>query len=461
MYLNETIVAISTASGIGAIGIVRISGIEAFDIAKKIFKSNKLIDDLSSNTINYGKIIDNETGKVVDEVLLSKFIMPNSYTCENIIEINCHGGTASLMAIVELILKNGARLAEPGEFTKRAFLNGRIDLSQAEAVIDLINSKTALGTKTAMEQLEGQISYEIKAVRNKIIELIAAGEVMIDYPEYEIDNDEIKIYKEIKELRNKLKGLIYSFDTGKLIREGIKTVIIGKPNVGKSSLLNKMIGIEKAIVTEMPGTTRDIVEEYLNLKGILLKVIDTAGIRDTNNKAEEIGVKKAKAAIKIADLIIIIFDGNETKDEIEEMMISAKDKKTIVLINKIDLLDKEDISKMEKILNGYKNENELLKVSILMDIKIDDLKDIIYNMFIKGDISGNDECIITNIRHKNLITKANESLNDAIYLIENKETIDMVLIDLKQSADFLGQITGETVGEDIIREIFSRFCLGK
>ena len=349
LYNEDTIAAISTPHGNGGIGIIRISGEKAFDIAAKIFIGIKKFNEIKTHTINYGKIVNSKNKEILDEVLLSKMSKPNTFTREDIVEINCHGGTVVLKNILELVLKEGARLAEPGEFTKRAFLNGRIDLSQAEAVIDLINSKTNESSKAAVDQLEGKLSIKLKEARNKLIELIAHIEVTVDYPEHDIE--EItgqKIYSEIQDIKNKLLKIIEGFEKGRIIREGINAVIVGRPNVGKSSLLNELTGKSRAIVTDIPGTTRDIIEEYINLNGIPVRIIDTAGIRETEDLVEKIGVEKAHKEALSADLIIMMIDANLgiNKEDIE-ILDKVKDKKVIVILNKIDLVSEEEIISLE------------------------------------------------------------------------------------------------------------------
>jgi len=456
MYETDTIAAISTPPGTGGIGIVRVSGEKAFEIAEKLFKGKKAFDRIKSHTLSYGKIIDPEKGEVIDEVLISKMKGPNTFTKEDIIEINCHGGTIIMKRILELVLRQGARLAEPGEFTKRAFLNGRIDLSQAEAVIDLINSKTDESSKAAVDQLEGKLSVRIREVRSRLIELIAHIEVTVDYPEHDIE--EItgqKIYEELKTIRKKLDKIIEGFEKGRIMREGISAVIIGKPNVGKSSLLNELTGKNKAIVTDIPGTTRDIIEEYININGVPVKIVDTAGIRETEDVVEKIGVEKAEKAIEAADLIIMMVDAKEgMKEEDLKILERIKNKKVILVINKIDLADNG---------TGFRIPDSIktVKTSLKRDIGIEDLEKEIEELFLKGEVSANSEVLLTNVRHKDLIDKAVSSIDDACRAYENKMPLDFVTIDIKSAAEYLGQITGESVREDVMREIFSRFCVGK
>jgi tRNA modification GTPase len=460
MPATDTIAAISTAPGIGGIGIIRISGDNAFEITERLFKGKKNLKDMKSHTISYGKIIDPKSGDTVDEVLVSKMKKPNTFTREDVVEINCHGGTTVLRRILELVLGEGARLAEPGEFTKRAFLNGRIDLSQAEAVIDLINSKTDESSKAALNQLEGKLSDKIRKARTKLIELIAHIEVTVDYPEYDIEDvTGQQINNELKAIRQKLVKITEGFERGRIIREGINAVIIGKPNVGKSSLLNELTGKNKAIVTEIPGTTRDIIEEYISINGIPVKIIDTAGIRETEDTVEKIGVERAKNAIKTADLIIMMIDAAEgMREEDQKILSTLKDKKIILIINKIDLVDETgDLP----IPEGVKDNIRIVKTSLTHDIGIGELENEIKELFLKGEINPNAEVVVTNIRHKDLIDKAINSIDDARKAYESGMHLDFITIDLKNGAEYLGRITGESVSEDVINEIFRRFCVGK
>lgn len=459
MYSDDTIAAISTAHGTGGIGIIRISGENAFRITEIIFIGKKHFSHIKSHTINYGKIIDNLSGETIDEVLVTKMKGPNTFTREDVIEINCHGGIIVLKKIIEVIIKNGARLAEPGEFTKRAFLNGRIDLSQAEAVIDLINSKTSESSRAAVNQLEGKLSKKLKDVRKRLIELIAHIEVTVDYPEHDID--EItgqQVYDALNEINKSLLILSESFEKGRILREGINVVIVGKPNVGKSSLLNELSGKNKAIVTDIPGTTRDIIEEYININGIPVRLLDTAGIRQTEDIVEKIGVEKAHSALEDADLIIFIIDASlELIDEDYDLINKIKDKKVVVLLNKIDIVEKSKIENIEKLIPI----ENIIKTSIKNDIGIKDLEEKITALFISGGINTSNEFLITNVRHKNLIDNALKSIEFATNAYEGGMPLDCLAIDIKSAAESIGQITGESVSEDVMHEIFSRFCLGK
>lgn len=459
MYNDDTIAAISTPQGTGGIGIIRISGSRAFEIAGRIFSGKKAFDELKSHTISYGKIIDPSSSETIDEVLVSKMNKPNTFTREDVVEINCHGGLVVLKRVLELVIREGARLAEPGEFTKRAFLNGRIDLSQAEAVIDIINSKTLQSSRAAMDQLEGKLSRQLKKVRDHLIELLAHMEVIFDYPEYDVE--EItgrKVYDEAGQIRDLLEGIMNSFEKGRILREGISAVIVGRPNVGKSSLLNELSGKSRAIVTDIPGTTRDIIEEYVNINGIPVKMIDTAGIRETDDVVEKIGVERAQNAIENSDLVIVMIDaGVGISEEDMEILEKVKGKKTIVLINKVDLVGKQEVDAIADKLAGFR----VIRTSVKNEKGIDDLEKEITDLFMKGGISLNSEVIITNIRHKDLIAKAIQSIDEARGSYENGMPLDLIAIDIKNAAEFIGQITGESVSDDVIHEIFKNFCLGK
>lgn len=459
MYNSETIAAISTPHGTGGIGIIRVSGNNSFDIAKKIFKGKKSFDEIKSHTVSYGKIIDPVKLVTLDEVLLTKMIAPNTFTREDIIEISCHGGIVVVRDILDLVVREGARIAEPGEFTKRAFLNGRIDLSQAEAVIDVINSKTSQSSKAAVDQLEGKLSVKLKNARSKLIELLAHIEVTVDYPEHDIE--EItgqKVHEELQEIKQKLLDIMLGYEKGRIIREGIDAVIVGMPNVGKSSLLNEFSGKNRAIVTDIPGTTRDIIEEYVNIEGIPVRIIDTAGIRDTEDVVEKIGVEKTHSAIESADLVIMMLDAKKgicKKDE--NILEKLVDKKLIILLNKIDLVSQEDIIKAQNKLQGKK----VIPLSLKEEIGIKEIGLYISELFTMGKISSNNEILLTNVRHKNLIDLGIKSIDDAINAYNEQMPLDLIAIDITNAAEHIGKITGESVSEDVIHEIFSRFCLGK
>lgn len=451
----STIVAISTAPGIGGIGIIRMSGENSFEILNKIFVTND--KPIAGYTMKYGKIVD-EKNVIIDEVLVSYFVAPNSYTRENVCEINSHGGMVVMKKILELCLKNGAILAEPGEFTKRAFLNGRIDLSQAEAVIDIINSKTDKEAKASINQLEGNLSLEIKNIRKDLISMMADIEASIDYPEYDVEEVTTNKVKEvlIKE-KDRFIKLEKSFDNGKILKDGINTAIIGRPNAGKSSLLNIMLNEERAIVTSVEGTTRDTIEEYISINGIPLKIIDTAGIREANDEVEKIGVEKAKKIAKESDLIIGIFDiSRKMNKEDYEILDILKNKNSIIVLNKIDL-DENNVD-MEKVKEINK---PIVQISTKTREGIENLYKEIENIIETKEISSDNEIIVTNTRHKSLIIKAMDSVDKSLETIENKMPIDIIVVYVKDILENLGEITGETVTEDIIKEIFSKFCLGK
>ena len=451
--MNDTIAAISTALGVGAISIVRLSGNDAIEIVNNCFKGKDLTK-VASHTINYGHIVDKN--EIIDEVLVSVMKSPKTYTTEDVVEINCHGGVISTKRILETMLTHGARLAEPGEFTKRAFLNGRIDLVKSEAVMDIIDSKSEEANKLALSQLSGTTSNMIKKFREKLKKLLASIEVNIDYPEYHdievVTKDHIKT--SIKDMKKDLEEVIKESKNMTLIKEGIKTVIIGRPNVGKSSILNKLLEQEKAIVTDIAGTTRDIVEGEIYLDGILLNIIDTAGIRSTEDIVEKMGVEKSLSMIEEADLVIVVLNNNEklTKED-EEILAKTKDKQRIIVINKNDLEKKLDISKKElkNIVETNTNTVEGIK----------QLKEKIIELFQLETIKTKDYTYLTNARQISLAKKAYQSLQDAEEGILQDLPIDMVEIDLKETFDLLGEIIGETYSEEILDHLFANFCVGK
>ena len=457
----NTIVAISTATGAGGIGIVRMSGKECFSILEKIFepKRKEKIEDIPGYSIKYGYIINKDTVEKIDEVLVSYFKSPKSYTTEDMCEINSHGGMVVERRILEQCIKNGAKIAEPGEFTKRAFLNGRLDLAQAESVMDLINSKTDKEAKESLNQLNGGLSLEINAIKKKLLDVMADIEATIDYPEYDIEEvTEKSIRRRLEEVKIELEKLEKSFENGKILRDGVKTVIIGKPNTGKSSLLNLLLKEERAIVSEIEGTTRDTIEEYISINGIPIKIIDTAGIRNTSDMIEGIGVKKAIDLTQEADLIIAIFDNSKKLDEEDKKIIELiKNKKAIILLNKIDIEDK----KMDEDENIAVLNKKTIKISTKTKENVEKLYNAISEMFENSEIENGEGAIVTNVRHKNQIILAIDNVNKAIETIETKMPIDIIAIYVKQILEELSKITGDNVSEDIINEIFSKFCLGK
>lgn len=454
----STIAAISTAPGNAGIGIIRLSGDDCFKILKKIFKpKNK--GEIKGYTIKYGNIVKSENDEIIDEVLVSYFIAPKSYTKENMCEINSHGGIVVENQILEECLKNGAVLAEPGEFTKRAFMNGRIDLSQAEAVIDIINSKTEKEMMVAQRHLEGSLSKKIKDIQGEILNLMADIEASIDYPEYDIEETtNKKINDTLNSVEEKLLKLKNSFENGKILKEGIKTTIIGKPNVGKSSLLNLILGENRAIVSDIEGTTRDTIEEYINIKGIPLKIVDTAGIRKTNDEVEKIGVERSINNISNAELIIALFDDSRTFDDQDQKILDLiEGKKTIILINKIDL-GKNLIKENEKL---KKFKNNIIEFSTINETGLDKLYNKIEELFKLNELDCENIEIITNNRHKQQILYALEDVAKGRESLETHMPVDITAICLKDILERLAEITGENVSEDIINEIFKKFCLGK
>ena len=459
MKITDTIAAISSAAGNSGIGIIRVSGDEAIEVVDKIFRpanKNKKLENVESHTVHYGHIMDGD--KTLDQVLVIVMKNPHSYTGEDTVEIDCHGGMLILKKVLDLVLKNGARTAEPGEFTKRAFLNWRIDLSQAEAVMDLINSKNDFALNSSIEQLKGGVSDAIKDIRKDIIYHIAFIESALDDPEHiSLDGYDEEITEMLNENINKISKLVNSFDNGRIMKEGIKTVILGKPNAGKSSLLNLMLGEDRAIVTDIEGTTRDTLEENINFNGLSLKIIDTAGIRDTEDLVERIGVNKAKEIAKEGDLIIYVVDGSrELDDNDREIIKLINDKQAIILVNKSDMDTVINIDELKKDSN-----RDVILFSAKNGEGMDQLEEEIRNMFYSGKVTYNDQVYITNARHKEALENALESLKQVKNSVDAGMPEDFYSIDLMDAYTDLGLIIGESVEDDLVNEIFSKFCMGK
>ncbi|MFC4182797.1 tRNA uridine-5-carboxymethylaminomethyl(34) synthesis GTPase MnmE [Saccharococcus thermophilus] len=458
----DTIAAISTPMGEGAIAIVRLSGDEAIAIADRIFKSpsGKWLKDVPSHTIHYGHIIDPDSGQTVEEVMVSVMRAPKTFTREDVVEINCHGGLISVNRVLQLVLANGARLAEPGEFTKRAFLNGRIDLSQAEAVIDLIRAKTDRAMNVALQQMEGRLSKLIRELRQTILETLAHVEVNIDYPEYE-DIEEMTprlMLEKAQYVREQIKKLLQTAQQGKILREGLATVIIGRPNVGKSSLLNALVHENKAIVTDIPGTTRDVIEEYVNVRGVPLRLIDTAGIRETEDIVERIGVERSRQMLKQADFILLVLNYHEPLTEEDERLFEmVAGMNFMVIVNKTDLPKNIDMDKVKQLADG----RPIIATSLLNEKGIDDLEKAISEMFFSGSVEAGDLTYVSNSRHIALLQRAKKAVEDAISSIEAGMPVDLAQIDLRRAWELLGEIIGDTVHESLIDQLFSQFCLGK
>ena len=458
--LNDTIAAIATPLAPSGIGIIRVSGPEAKAVVDSVFVNpsfKHILLSMESHTISYGFLLDE--GKVIDEVLVSYFKGPKSFTAEDTVEINCHGGVFVLKKALELVIKNGARLALPGEFTKRAFLNGRIDLSKAEAVMDVISSESELSLKSSVSQLRGSVSEEIRSIRDEIIYEVAFIESALDDPEHiSLDGYPVKLRAKTDEILKRLSSLIKSADTGRIIKDGIKTVIIGKPNAGKSSLLNYLSGFERAIVTDIEGTTRDIIEERISLGDVNLILTDTAGIRDTEDLVESIGVKKTIDSLDDADLILYVVDSSVPLDENDLKIISLlKEKKCIVIYNKTDLKSAVDINDISGKFNGI----DIVKMSSVNNEGLSDLSKLVNDMFLKGDIDVSSEVMITNLRHKEALKEAFDSMTQVSHSIDNEMPEDFYSIDLMNAYTSLGLIIGEEVSDDLVNEIFSKFCMGK
>ncbi|MGI8189667.1 tRNA uridine-5-carboxymethylaminomethyl(34) synthesis GTPase MnmE [Staphylococcus epidermidis] len=456
----DTITSISTPMGEGAIGIVRLSGPQAIEIGDILYKGKKKLSEVETHTINYGHIIDPETNETVEEVMVSVLRAPKTFTREDIIEINCHGGILTINRILELTMTYGARMAEPGEYTKRAFLNGRIDLSQAEAVMDFIRSKTDRASKVAMNQIEGRLSDLIKKQRQSILEILAQVEVNIDYPEYDDVEDATTdfLLEQSKRIKEEINQLLETGAQGKIMREGLSTVIVGRPNVGKSSMLNNLIQDNKAIVTEVAGTTRDVLEEYVNVRGVPLRLVDTAGIRDTEDIVEKIGVERSRKALSEADLILFVLNNNEPLTEDDQTLFEViKNEDVIVIINKTDLEQRLDVSELREMIGDM----PLIQTSMLKQEGIDELEIQIKDLFFGGEVQNQDMTYVSNSRHISLLKQARQSIQDAIDAAEFGIPMDMVQIDLTRTWEILGEILGESASDELIDQLFSQFCLGK
>ena len=457
----DTIAAISTAPGEGAIGIVRISGDLAISIASSIYQcGTKQLEEQKTHTIHYGHIVDPKSGEIYDEVMVSVLRAPKTFTREDIVEINCHGGIVAINRVLQLVLRMGARLAEPGEFTKRAFLNGRIDLSQAEAVMDLIRAKTDKSMQLAMRQLDGQLSHLIQNLRQEILNTLAQVEVNIDYPEYDdVEEMTLQLLREkTQQVLQGIRALLNTASQGKILRDGLKTAIVGRPNVGKSSLLNVLLREEKAIVTDIAGTTRDTIEEYVNVRGVPLQLIDTAGIRETDDVVEKIGVERSRKALKEADFVLLLLNQSETLQEEDiRLLETTKGMKRIILFNKTDLpskLSKEDIA-------PYAHEEEIVTTSMLNKEGIDQLEEKIAGYFFQGQMNERDATYLSNTRHIALLEKAEQALVEVQNGIEMEMPVDLIQIDFTRAWDLLGEITGDSVQDELLTQLFSQFCLGK
>ena len=457
--MEDTIAAVATAYGEGGIGIIRISGEKALDILSDIFEFGGETNEIKSRRMTYGRIIDKENNCIIDEVLAVYMKGPKTYTAEDVVEINCHGSVVSLRKTLELVLRKGARMAEPGEFTKRAFLNGRLDLSQAEAVIDVVKAKTDRSFDVAISQLEGGLSLKISEIRQKLLDLLVDITVNIDYPDEDIEEITYEnIEQNILLIANMIEKLLSTASTGRMIREGIRIAIVGKPNVGKSSLMNGLLKESRAIVTEVPGTTRDTIEEALSIRNIPVYLVDTAGIRDTSDKVEKIGIEKSKEAFNNADFVIFIIDGSRALS-IEDKQIAdhLEGKKSLVLINKCDLARAVKISDVRNLAPDA----DIIETSLADGSGVEKIEEFIENMVYGGEISQSQSMMVNNVRHIDLLAGSRDSLNDALDMTLARQALEFIEVDVRSAYESLGEITGETVSDDIINEVFARFCLGK
>lgn len=457
--MEDTIAAVATAYGEGGIGIIRISGEEALPILQEIFEFHGDTDTFTSHRMTYGKIIDKEKNQIIDEVLAVYMKGPKTYTAEDVVEINCHGSMVSLRKTLALVLRKGARLAEPGEFTKRAFLNGRLDLSQAEAVIDMIRAKTDKSFDVAVSQLEGRLSLKVEEIRQKLLDLLVDITVNIDYPDEDIEEMTYeKLEESIVETQDMIEKLLATSSTGRMIREGIKIAIVGKPNVGKSSLMNGLLKETRAIVTDIPGTTRDTIEEVLSIRNIPVYLVDTAGIRETSDKVEKMGIEKSKEAFNQADFILFLLDGSRPLEEEDlQIMELLKERKSLVLINKRDLGEAISIEEIAAKLPA----SQVIEASLLKGQGITEIEDAVEDLVYGGEIVQKESMMVNNVRHIELLQQAVKSLTDALHMSERREALDFIEVDVKNAYERLGEIIGETVSDDIINEVFARFCLGK
>ena len=457
----DTIAAISTAPGEGAIGIVRISGEDAIRIADEVYRlKEKRLKEQPSHTIHYGHIVDPKNAEVIDEVMVTVLRAPKTFTREDVVEINCHGGIVAINRILQLVLRMGARLAEPGEFTKRAFLNGRIDLSQAEAVMDLIRAKTDKSMQMAMRQLDGELSKLLQNLRQEIFNTLAQVEVNIDYPEYDdVEEMTLQLLREkTQQVSQGIRALLNTASQGKILRDGLKTAIVGRPNVGKSSLLNVLLREEKAIVTDIAGTTRDTIEEYVNVRGVPLQLIDTAGIRETDDVVERIGVERSRKALNEADFVLLILNqSEELMDEDLRLLEQTKDFKRIILLNKTDLPKKIDMGKVKE----FATDSEIVTTSMLKKEGIDQLEEKIADYFFQGQMNERDATYLSNTRHIALLEKAEQALQEVANGVDMGMPVDLIQIDFTRAWDLLGEITGDTVQDELLTQLFSQFCLGK
>lgn len=456
----DTIAAISTPMGEGAIAIVRLSGPDAVAVADRVYKGSNRLTEVPTHTIHYGKLVDHEADRVVDEVMVSVMRAPKTFTREDVIELNCHGGVVAVNRVLELILAQPeVRLAEPGEFTKRAFLNGRIDLSQAEAVMDLIRAKTDRAMHVAVSQIEGRLSKLVQDLRQQLLQTIAAIEVNIDYPEYDAEEMTQQIVeRDAGAVRAILAELLTTARQGKILREGLSTAIIGRPNVGKSSLLNTLVQEAKAIVTDIAGTTRDTIEEYVNVRGVPLKLIDTAGIRETEDIVERMGVEKSRQALKTADLILLVLNGNDVLTDEDVLLFEAiKGMNAIIIVNKSDLAQQIDLARVTELADG----RPIVTTSLLEEAGVNDLEAAIASLFFEHGVESQDMTYVSNARHIQLIKRASQMIEDALGAAEAAMPIDMVQIDLRRAWDTLGEINGDTAQDSLLDQLFSQFCLGK